>query len=512
MTAIARPSVTFNISPDKLTVENKPQRLLYVGQKQAGGTAVAGELITNIENDNSWDTLFGPKSMLAAMIRRARLVNGVTRLDAIALDDAAGAIANSTLTLTGSPTEDGSITVILGSQNDFSFLIDIVDADTPTTIGDKIEAAVNANTNVPISAANVAGVITFTYIHTGTEGNALTLAVTGVVGGLIIVTTAFTGGTTNPDTSTLFDVVGNTRYQTIMAPFAWGLTYLTDFLDPRFNVTNNILDGVAVVTAVDTFSNLEAIGNTQDSQSLVIFGDKLVTTAKHNGAAIIELSYVKSGEIGALRGLRLTEDADISEIVVSAGQLDSIGGAAIASLPYFNTPLAFISLGDVELGFDETEIVALTTAGISVIGNNIANTKILLGEVATTYKTDSAGNPDASFKFLNFVDTISGAREFMFNNFKSDNAQTRLTKGDLIALRAIENQTSLRALFVGYFTTLSEGDFVLTEAGEEALQFYKQNLTISVDLEKGRVIVTMRTPIVTQLRSLIADMQISFII
>ena len=509
MTTLSNPKQIFSISPASEVVQNGQQRVLFVGQMKLG-TAISGQLNTNIQNDNSWDTLFGAKSMLAGAIRRAREVNGVTRFDAIGLVDDIGPDPQATITITGTATEKGTLTVIVGSKSDYSFTISVEDGDTETVVGDAIVAAITANTNVPMLAANVAGVVTLTYIHNGTEGNATTLAISGLVAGITSVFTAFTGGTVNPNVSTLFDVVEGIRYQTVVAPFAWGISYLTDFLDPRFNFDNKILDGVAIITTVDTFANLEAVGNSQDNRNLVIFGDLLTNNARQKGASIIELPFVESAEIGALRALRLTQDANIADIITANGQLDTIGGPAIASLPYFNTPLARISVADINTGFSEQEVSELLTAGISVIGNNIVNSVVLLGQVVTTYKTDSAGNPDVTFKFLNYVDTGSNVREFMFNNGKRDFSQTRLTAGDTIALRAMVNTTSLKSDYIKYYEELRGPNFVLVAAGEAALQFFKNNFNISTDLPNGKVFIEMQVIIIVQLRELIINMKIAF--
>ena len=115
-----------------------------------------------------------------------------------------------------------------------------------------------------------------------------------------------------------------------------------------------------------------------------------------------------------------------------------------------------------------------------------------------------------SFKFLNYVDTSSNAREYMFNNAKSDFAQSRLTLGDLIPFRNINNADSIAARFVGYYSRLSEQDFVLTQAGESALQYYKQNLSVTIDLAEGKATVLQQVPIVTQLRTIISTFQLVF--
>jgi len=50
----------------------------------------------------------------------------------------------------------------------------------------------------------------------------------------------------------------------------------------------------------------------------------------------------------------------------------------------------------------------------------------------------------------------------------------------------------------------------LLQRGEAARNFFKDNRTITLNMKLGQVLITMQTPIVTQLREVIAPMQIAF--
>lgn len=509
---VVQPSITLTIRSADTVVPNTDQRVLLVGQKTAAGSATAGALTSDIQNDGSWDALFGPTSMLAGMARNFRLNNQVTRLDAIALDDDGGAVdATGVVAFVGAATADGELTVIVGSGTNHSFNLQVTSGDTATAIGTALETAVTADSNVPVTAANVTGTVTMTAENGGTVGNGIALIVEGTVAGITHSVTGMASGTTDPSLTGVFDVVGDERYQTVSWPFEYGVSGLTDFLDPRFNATNKVLDGVGVVTQTDTFTNVGSAAAAENSQSLLMLRNEVVSETSYDGGALKELDYVISAEFCALRSLRLTSGANISSIVIAPnGARDSFGGPAIASLPYFNTPFRLLPIIDVDKGFTDTEAESLLDDGSSGLGNNISRTLVIANEMVTTYKTDAASNPDISFKFLNFVDTIVNIREFMFNNLRSDFAQTRLTDGPLQGGRAMANEGSIRANVVGYYKTLSGADFVLTQAGEPALEFFRENLIVDVNLATGTVTITMETPIVTQLREIIATIQIAF--
>jgi len=161
-------------------------------------------------------------------------------------------------------------------------------------------------------------------------------------------------------------------------------------------------------------------------------------------------------------------------------------------------------------GWTLNEIEQVLTAGGSVIGMNFSGTSALVGEVATTYKTDAAANPDPPFKFLAYVDTASNVREYFFNNLKSRFAQSRLTQGSVTRGRDMANADVIRAFCEKLYLDLAGADFVLVQDGEAAITFYKDNLTITLDLSTGTAQITMLAPIVTQLRTIIATIKIAF--
>ncbi|HDY66292.1 MAG TPA: hypothetical protein ENH85_00720, partial [Candidatus Scalindua sp.] len=454
---VSQPDVTINIIPAQTEISNEPQRVLFVGQQTSAATATSGALTQNIQNNSEEDTLYGENSALAGMIRAAKELNQITRMDAIGLDDNGGAVAaTGDVTFVGTATESGVITVIVGSELNHKFEVSVADTDTATTIGAALASLITADTKAPITAANVAGVVTLTAVNAGLVGNFIAIKVTGAVAGVTTTIGAMSGGTTNPTLTNVFDVVGDTRYQTVIWPGVFATTELNSFLGDRFNVTNDVLDGVGFQTVTDTFANLQTLGNTEDTQTLVIIANKVVSETLYEGSAILELDDVITSQFGALRSKRLTKDANIANIVIATnGARDSFGGAAIASLPYFNTPFRNLPLIETGKGFTNQEAENLKTAGISRIGPNTAGRTMIADEIVTTYKTNAAGNPDPTFKFLNNVDTPSGAREFFFNNLKARFAQSRLTAGDVLPNRNMANQAVIEAVLDGFYLTLT---------------------------------------------------------
>jgi len=515
MTTQANPNVTVNIVSAITQVDNEPQKVLFVGQKVAAGTAVSGELQENIQNDNSFDALFGSDSMLAAMLRSARLLNTKTQFDAIALDDdGSGVDATGTITVVGTATEDGTLEVIVGSEQNHKVSVTVTDTDTATVVAASIVTAVNLSKNIPVLASSAVGVVTFTALNAGTYGNTFGIEVIGSVAGITgTAVVAMASGATDPTLTGVFDVVGDTRYQGVVWPYADDTSELRTFLDARFNVDNDVLDGVGFVSKTDSLANLTTTYGALNSQSLLVDGDKQISETNFKGPSVFEIPVVKASMTASLRGLRLTLGASIADIVISStGGLDSFGGPALASKPLFNTPLKLIPVTRKSRGWTLVEIDILNgvTTGVSTMGNNRAGNQVILGEQVTTYKTDSSGNPDTSLKFLNFVDTASNVREFFVNQYRAAHAQSRLTEGDLVPGRDMANQASIEAETIGFYNTLSGPEFSLTQSGEAARQTFINNLIVSLDIATGSVSIDMATPLVGQLRNLAATMRIIF--
>lgn len=517
MTTLRNPIVTSTLSAAFQKAGFNPQKILVVAQKVAAGTAVSGALNENILNDNSWETLAGENSQGAAAVRAIKKLNGVTQVDAIFLDDAAGTPAAGVFTITGPATEAGSLTFNVGSSINGSYTIGVADADTATTIGDALAAAITADTKSLVTAVNVAGVVTLTATNDGTVGNTIGLGVVGSVGGVAVAITAMTGGATDPTLTGVFDVVGNTRYQTIVWPYDV-LTELKAFLDPRFNVDNNILDGVGIYSKTDTFANLKTLIEAENSESLSIIVDRLENETDYKGPAVFELPMLKAAQFAAIRALRLTEDANIANFVIARTPGDTIGGQKMAAKPYFNTPFPNLPLVKTGLGFlDDTEINQLQDAGGWVIGNNRAGNEVIAGQVVTTYKNDSAGNPDNTFSFLNYVDCSSGYREYMVNNVRAKYAQYRLTGGALVGDGDIANEESIKSFVVELNNDLGE-DFQIAQVGVGTVdgvkvdydKAFKDGLSVSIDLAEGKTTIAMTAYIVVQARIFLIPIQISF--
>ncbi len=514
---ISQPAVTITIANADATVQNTDQRVLLVGQQTAAASAADGALTTNISSSGApEDALYGQDSQLAAMIRAFKKVNKVVRIDAIGLDDDGSGVPRVVdFTLLGTATAAGSVTVVAGSEKNHKFEVAVAVGDTATVVGANITTAVNADLDVPFTCSDAVGAVTLTAVNDGTVANDLGVEVITDAAGITISVQVVetTAGATDPSLTGVLDVA-TLRYQGVVWPYE-DTTVVAAYLLPRRNPTNDILDGVSFTTIQDTHANALTTLNALNNQDLVHFVDKqesivVGTIEGYLGPAQNEASYVKSSIFAAIRAIRLTQDESIASVVTTGASLDQFGGPALASLPYFNTPLDDLPLIPAARGWTVSEIEQLFDAGGSVMGVNTAGNTAITGEVVTTYKTDAASNPDPTFQFLNYVDTESQIREYRWNNLKSRFAQSRLTEGSVSRGRDMANSVVIRAYVEKLYQDLAGPDFVLVQDGADAIAFYKENLTIDLDLSTGKVTITDLTPIVTQLRQIIMTMKITF--
>ena len=512
MTVINQPNVNFAIQGAQNDAENTQQKILIVGQSLNLG-AVTGELFTNLGNNGEELTMFGAGSMLEQLVRANKVRNQQVQIDAIALTDGGLGVARVfDIDLSGTATEAGVIEFTIGGSSN-SYTVSINEGELGTDALTRLETLVNADPHKVANVVVAGTTATFTTLETGTYTNTYQVRISSV-DGIVATYTNTTVGGGDPVTTGIFDLVGNQRYQTVLWPYPESTETLTDFLDPRFNPDGFVLDGLGVTAINGTLNDLITLGNSLNSRSLTIIADKSESIASPNiieGGAINEIPMIKASQFAAIRALRLdTGGFNIADLVVGAAGLDNFSGAALASRPYFNTPFNLLDTIDTGLGFDSQGIEQLKDAGLTVLGNNIAGNTVILGETVTTYKTDAAGNPDASFTFLNYVDTISQIREYFFNNFRARYSQYRLTEGDLVQGRPMINEALARSSAHEFYQDLSGQDFVLVESGSDSRNFFDENLFININKAQGRMSIQMKVVVVTQLRDLDGIVEIAF--
>ena len=504
---ISQPSVTYTNVPAQVLIGPNPQKVLMVGMMADDGDATEKTLI-HIDSTDDYINFF-KNSSLTEMITAFKQTNPLTHLDVIGVKpDSTGSSATGKITLAGSGKKDGKLTVFVGNKNN-SASVTTTDAEGRADVASRLTEAIN-KANLPITAAVTSETIDLTYRYKGVEGNVIGVKIVNDASGITPTLTPLAGGTDSLSLSDVFDVVKGERYQTVIWPFSDKMDTVKGFLEPRWNVTNNVLDGVSITVVQESASDaVDRLGRL-DQKTSVVFVNGIINSGLQNTGCIFETPENIAAMIGAFRSLRYTEDALLTQYLTTSAGKDQFGGPALGALPYFNTLFPYLDPVPVGQGFIDTQIEELASVGGSVLGNNKAGTNVILGEVHTTYKNDPAGNPDPTYHYLNAVDVQSIAREYFYLNTAKRFAQTRLTEGGIFDGRDMANEGVIRSFLIGLYKQLAGPDYVIVQAGADQVEFFDDNLIVELDLVKGKISIQMKCCFVVQARTFVGTIEFAF--
>lgn len=264
-------------------------RVLLVGQRLAAGSAAA-LTIQSITEAAEAITLFGRGSMLARMAAAFRKIDGNSRLFAIALDDAVGsAAATGTITVTGPATAAGTIALMVAGV---AVPVGVVNAASAATVATAIAAAINAKPDLPVTAAAAAAVVTLTSRNKGTCGNAIDIRHShndgeALPAGIGLSIVAMSGGATDPDIDTIWPVIGDNAYRTLIVGNvdATVVGKLKIELDDRWGAIR-MLETVAYGAKAGTQGTLSAFGAAQNAVLCSVLGTGKSPTWAPDAAAM----------------------------------------------------------------------------------------------------------------------------------------------------------------------------------------------------------------------------------
>lgn len=513
------PRVTANILSAQTPQSVDARSILIVGQ-MVSGTASSGQLIEGLISEAEFNDAFGRTSQIAragrALIKELSISAKKPKIAAIGLtDNGSGVAATGTVAFSGTATASGTITVFVDNKlaGDGKYEITVTGGDTATTVGAALVTAITANLDSPVTAVNTTGSVALTAVNKGTQGNFIGIKVSGTVAGITTTLTAMASGATNPSLTTLFDPVADKRFSSIVYPYDWGISTLTTFTEARFNVDNKVIDGVGISCIEDTYANINSAADALNKKTLALLANKKISSSTHKGGAIFENAFAISARIAALRELRMTVSSNVSSVTTNGL---GTGGSFFGAIPYHNTP--FFNLPVIESGNDFTDAEAqeLEDSGVWLLRNNPANTIVISQEAVTTYKTNTLSQVDKTFKYVNYVDTLSLVREYVFNNLKADFSQHTLTTGELTAGLPQVNKESFVAQMMGYYATLSgtngDGSFGLLRKGAAEQKAFKQALldSVVITLVDGKITAEAIANIVTQVREIIINFTPTF--
>lgn len=359
-----------------------PRKILLIGQKLAAGTTAALAALRCV-NQNQVTAAFGRGSMLDRMYRAARAGDPLTETWAVALDDTGGGTAaTGTITVTGNATGAGTIALMIAGQR---LAVGIAQGDTPTQAATKIVAAIAASPDLPVTAANAAGVVTLTARHKGTCGNDVDMRVNYYQGealpaGLTLAFVAMANGAGNPDVATVFVALGEgEQWPTIITGLndAASLTAIETEMASRWGPVR-MIEGQAWAAHRGTYGTSLAFGAARNSAWSSVLGTGLSPTPTYEAAAVY----------GAVSAYHLAIDP--------ARPLQTL------ALPGFLPPAAGAR-------FTRAERELLLADGISTFVTG-ADGVAMIERAITTYQTDAFGLENISFLDVNTPATAAYLR------------------------------------------------------------------------------------------------------
>jgi len=506
MSAGLYPISTFTLNTANQAIAPAPRRPLILAQGTSAGSFTSGALVQNISNDlNTAKDLCGGGSIGQIMIDAFKEENPFSPLDVIIVsDNGSGVAATGTIVFTATPTASGTLYVTIGSYINNRYEIPVTTSSTPTTLGDALAAAILADVYSPVTSVNTTGSVALTAKSKGTEGNGIGLRVEGTVAGVSVALTAFASGATDPSLTGVLTKIDESRYD-IITELAF-LTPVKAHLEPKFNSTNQVLDGIAFVTNMDTYANLQTAlaPGTLASQVIQYTCNKKINDADWKGGALLELNYALSARLGALRALRFVPNAILNSFMVAG---NNRGGIALASVPYHNMKLNNVTTIPTGKNFLQTEAIALGDLGGTTLSMDSSGTVTVTNPFwLTCYKAATPTAIGSTYSTVNRNDTATTAREYIFRNMKENFAQYALTSGTIPAAPGIliANEKSIKAYLVGLWNDLYQLGILqggVTDDGTDLQDLFTQNLIVNVDTSAGSVTGSMAIIVMGQLTS-----------
>lgn len=383
--------VEFNASRATSGAGALPHKGLIIAQKTSAGTGTEGVPYL-VSNADAVRVLGGVGSKAHVMAIDYFLANpGVPETYVVLLDDDGDATAAvGAFTFTGTATETREFAAYIGGRR-VSITIEV--GDTATEVGDKLEAAITAETVLEVTAANTAGAVATTAKNAGALGNTIPLQHSyqpgeGVAAGITVAITGMATGATDPDVSVALAGLTGEWFTVWAHPFtdATNLTAIEDDLVARAHAYSS-QDALAIGAANGTLSSLVSLGSGRNVQFSVILGP--------------------DGENAPVSPWRRAASAAAQAIVY---------GALDPARPFQTLPLRGLLPSKPEDRFTLTERDTLLKNGIATT-KAVAGGRVTLDRLITTYQTNAAGAPDTAYLDATTVLTLQFARWSFINRF-----------------------------------------------------------------------------------------------
>lgn len=215
------PLVTIEVDPSQAGTPTYPKYMLLADYKIAAGTSPASAPVSpgSVAVAKS---MFGDGSPLARAFERAFALNKGTPIYCLPVaEPGAGVAATGTIVVASAPTAAGTIYLYIAGQR---VAVGVLSSDTTANVATKINAAINAATTLPVTAAVSTSTVTLTAKWKGISANDVRVedSVLGVNGGEVLpaglalthpASNVLSGGTGVPDWTAAIAALGDDPWE-----------------------------------------------------------------------------------------------------------------------------------------------------------------------------------------------------------------------------------------------------------------------------------------------------------
>lgn len=373
--------IEFDASRARKGLPKRTPRVLLLGQKLPSGSA-ANLTLTRVLSPAGALASWGAHSMLAQMSAAFLKANPSAEVWGLAqADDAAGTASTWAVTLTGPATSAGALPLLVSGRQ---VTAAIASGNTAAQAATALAAAVNAGTDMPVTAGAAGDVVTLTSRHKGLASAGIDVRVRyyeedAVPAGLTAVVATGTVGATDPVTSAALAAIGDEQFDLIVTPFisSANLTTLEAELEARWGPTRQ-QDGLAIISNRGTSGSLASFGDGRNSEFVCCLPAKAPPNLPWEWAATT------------------------AGVVAHYGYIDPARPFQTLTLPGLLPPT------EVDR-FTRDERENLLRDGISTYKVDPGG-KVQIDRLVTMYQEDSAGNANTAYRSLNTLLILSYAR------------------------------------------------------------------------------------------------------
>lgn len=365
----------FNTALAVRTLPGNLQKTLIVGQRLAGGT-VAANTVVDVFSDVQAAEYFGRGSIAHLMVRAALKANMYLSLQVLAMDDAGASVAaTNTVTITGTASASGVLTVMVGNV---PVQIAVAAGDLNTAVAAALKLQFDNQPDLPVTASVATNVVTLTAKNKGTLGNGVKVSSSSTATGTTVANTAPGSGATDPTLATGLAVVFATGHNIIITPWndSTNLTALRTHLDSVSGALEK-RGCIGIAAHVGTLGAATTMAPTINSGRISMI--------------LVPSAYENVYEVAAAYGAVVAYEED------PARPLNTLGLTGITAPPLAN-----------RLSRTEQELALYNGVTPSEVGPGEV---VQIVRAITTYTKDPQSIPDISLLDLTTIRTLDYARK-----------------------------------------------------------------------------------------------------